>query len=221
MSSSDSLKVAVVTGGHLFDVRAFDELWRALPGIRGYVQSFSNFIADWGNNSEHYDCVVFYNFQQDFADTAVSEAEADALLGDLFESGTGAVVCHHALMAFPDWARWNELCNLENRSVEDERFDYFFDQSLECVCVRDHPVLESMPERFDLVDETYTLPEEPAADRLIETDHPNSATALAWTHDILNTRVVCLQPGHGPTAYKNDNIRTLLGNAIRWTSSDR
>ena len=41
----DKLKVAVVTGGHSFNVMSFHEFFRGLDGIDAYVQHIGDFCS--------------------------------------------------------------------------------------------------------------------------------------------------------------------------------
>jgi type 1 glutamine amidotransferase len=51
---------------------------------------------------------------------------------------------------------------------------------------------------------------------LITTTHPKSGKPLAWARTEGRSRVAYIQLGHGPNAFKNENFRKLVGNAIGW-----
>lgn len=51
-------------------------------------------------------------------------------------------------------------------------------------------------------------------------DHPPTSNLIGWTKRALNSRLVYLQPGDGPSAYVNPHYRRLLENAVRWVVSD-
>ncbi len=104
----------------------------------------------------------------------------------------------------------------------------------------DHPVTAGLPSRFPLCDELYLAPVWGAATPLLRADHAfvcenfySAAQAVAgrmfsnsgWEHrpesDIIawekpvgGGRLVYLQPGDGPAAYADPNLRRLLANAL-------
>jgi hypothetical protein len=82
----------------------------------------------------------------------------------------------------------------------------------------DDPVTKGMRD-FDIEDETYAgFDVEPGVKELLRVDHPKSAPVIGWSKTYGKARVVYLQLGHGPTAYENENYRTLVLNSIRWVS---
>jgi uncharacterized protein len=109
--------------------------------------------------------------------------------------------------------------------------------------VADHPVTAGLPEQFELTDElylaqvfeadvtpllrssaTFTRDHFYSADaavkgRMFENegwDHPPGSNLIGWTKQALNSRVVYLQPGDGPSVYDNPHYRRLVENAIKW-----
>lgn len=113
------------------------------------------------------------------------------------------------------------------------------------VVAPEHPVCAGVAPSFDLTDELYCYPvEEPSVTPLLRTTHdtapdhffspdlairgrmndrtgwthPTGSDLVGWTRQVDRSRVVYLQPGDGPTAYSDRNFRTLVSNAISWTS---
>ncbi|WP_221796635.1 ThuA domain-containing protein [Aquisediminimonas sediminicola] len=108
-----------------------------------------------------------------------------------------------------------------------------------------HPVLDGVPATFPLCDELY-LAEIFADDvtpllrssatfdhdhfwsadlavkgRMYDRegwDHPVGSNLIGWTRQVLESRLVYLQPGDGPSVYNDPNYRRLVENAIRWVS---
>ncbi|GAO80909.1 MULTISPECIES: ThuA domain-containing protein [unclassified Sphingopyxis] len=104
----------------------------------------------------------------------------------------------------------------------------------------DHPVTAGLPPRFPLCDELYLAPVWGAAKPLLRADHAfvrdnfySAAQAVAgrmfsnagWDHrpesDVIAWEkpvgagcLVYLQPGDGPAAYADSNLRRLLANAL-------
>ena len=119
-SHQPPLKVAVVTGQHPFDVPAFHTAFRALPRIDAYPQHLDDFVADAGAVRHTYHAVVFYNFHQATLDDEPGQGKAAReVLERLGEGGQGIVVLHHALLAWPAWPLWSEVCG-----IADRRFGY-------------------------------------------------------------------------------------------------
>jgi uncharacterized protein len=48
--------------------------------------------------------------------------------------------------------------------------------------------------------------------------HPPGSNFIGWAKQALNSRLVYLQPGDGPSVYDNPHYRQLLENAIRWVA---
>ena len=114
------------------------------------------------------------------------------------------------------------------------------------VVAPDHPVAAGLPERFPLRDELYLAEvfEEDVtpllrADHAFVADgfysaaqavagrmfsnqgwaHPPGSDLVAWAKPVGAGRLVYLQPGDGPEAYGNPNVRRLLANALEWVAA--
>lgn len=103
-----------------------------------------------------------------------------------------------------------------------------------------HPVTAGLPPRFPLCDELYLAPVWGAAKPLLRADHAfvrdnfhSAAQAvagrmfsnddwnhrpesdlIAWEKPVGSGRLVYVQPGDGPAAYADPNLRRLLSNAL-------
>ncbi|MFN3457377.1 MAG: ThuA domain-containing protein [Novosphingobium sp.] len=111
--------------------------------------------------------------------------------------------------------------------------------------VADHPVTAGLPTSFTLTDEVYLgqvleqgctpLLRSSAsydrdyfwsADLAVKGEmfsregwnHPPGSNLVGWARQALNSRLVYLQPGDGPSAYDNPHYRRLVENAIRWVA---
>jgi type 1 glutamine amidotransferase len=51
-------------------------------------------------------------------------------------------------------------------------------------------------------------------------DHGAGSNLVGWAKQAINSRLVYLQPGDGPSAYDNVAYRRLVENAIRWVAGD-
>ena len=105
---------------------------------------------------------------------------------------------------------------------------------------REHPVMAGLPPRFALCDELYLAPVWAAATPLLRADHSfvrdnfySAAQAvagqmfsnagwnhrpesdvIAWEKSVGAGRLVYLQPGDGPAAYADPNLRRMIANAL-------
>jgi type 1 glutamine amidotransferase len=122
---------------------------------------------------------------------------------------------------------------------------YAHDVAYEAVVAGEHPVTQGVPPRFAMVDEPYlaqvfaddvtpllsadmpfTRDRFFSADRAVRGHmydregwaHPPGSNLIGWARQALNSRLVYLQPGDGPSAYDNPHYRRLVENAIRWVA---
>jgi type 1 glutamine amidotransferase len=58
----------------------------------------------------------------------------------------------------------------------------------------------------------------PGAHALLETDHATSDRVIGWAHRFGKSRVVYLQPGHGPQAFSHPIFETLVHRSLLWTA---
>lgn len=108
-----------------------------------------------------------------------------------------------------------------------------------------HPVTAGLPPRFPLCDELYLAPVWGAANPLLRADHAfvrdnfysaSQAVAgrmfsnegwdhrpesdlIAWEKPVGAGRLVYLQPGDGPAAYADPNLRRFLSNALAYVAA--
>ena len=204
-----TITAAVITGEHRFDVPGFQAAFRSMADVDVYPQDLDNFVADLGGVRDAYDVLVFYNFHRPAPDERTAAA-----LESLGESEQGIVVLHHALLAFPEWPRWSEICGIDERT-----FGYHMEQQVPVqVADPNHPITAGLAD-WVLPDETYTMHEAGEGSRiLLTTDHALSVRTLAWTRRFGNARVFCYQSGHDNAAYADPGFRTVLHRGIRWAA---
>ena len=205
-----NLQIAVVTGGHPFDVVPFHKLWRAMPNVETYVQTLDDWARD-AKAAEFYDVVVLYNFQQQLNDGWKSTIQS--VLG---RREQGIVVLHHGLVAFKGWSLWDELTGIPDRTNNRYKFDQEIPVKIENPS---HPIAKNVTP-YVIHDEVYHVaePKLAAGELLFTTTHPDSMRAIGWTHSYHDSRVFCLESGHGPSAYENPNFRQIVKNALWWTA---
>ena len=200
------MKIAVVTGEHGFREKDFDAVFKNMEGIDFLREDLDIFVDD--PNQKDYETVVFYNFHRPYP----TEAQAEAILG-LTERGQGIVILHHAILAFPEWDVFSDMCGITERAD----FDYFPKQTFHVhVSDHKHPITAGLSD-WEMGDETYTMMS--AGDdsiTLLTTDHPDSMDVLGWSREYGKSRVFCLQSGHDNVTYSNPNFREVLRRGIVW-----
>ena len=204
-----TVTAAVITGEHRFDVPGFQAAFRSMADVDSYPQDLDNFVADLGGARDAYDVLVFYNFHRPAPDERTAAA-----LESLGQTAQGIVVLHHALLAFPEWPRWSEVCGIDDRT-----FGYHMNQRVPVhVADPDHSITAGLAD-WELPDETYTMPNAEEGSRvLLTTDHARSMRTLAWTRRFGKSRVFCFQSGHDNAAYADAGFRTVLHRGIRWAA---
>jgi len=215
--SPPRLRLAVVTGGHPFDVLGFHALLRQVCGadIDAYPQHLEELATSPASTLRQYDAALFYFFPQAAPsdDGPPGSPRPGAAIESLLAAGTGLVVWHHALLAYPQWPRWDEVVGCTDRA----RFTYHPDQEVRVIPspVRHAITAELTP--WMMRDETYVMPT-PDGTALLETDAPCSQRLLAWTRQVGASRVVCLQPGHDAQCWRMPGFQHVLRDSVRWSA---
>ena len=212
------LKVLVVTGGHGFSREPFFRMFADNQQI-----SFTE--AKQGKTSEAYDredllshdVIVLYDMVQN-----ITDAQKAKFLS-LFEKGTGLVVLHHALVSYQAWPEFERIIGGTYPEPQDKKgkvtpelgYEHDIDVPVQLVA-KDHPALAGLRD-FTLHDEIYWgFRVRPDAKPLLTTTHAKSGKPLAWTRTEKKSRVVYIQPGHGPEAFGDANYRRLIAQSIEW-----
>lgn len=210
LPQTDKIAVAVIVGGHNYDVPGFQSLLGSFSDeIESYVQSLENFVADVGKVRQAYDAILFYNMPKE-----IPTGKEQLLLEQLGETTQGIVLLHHALVAYKEWDVWSKLVGVGDRHIE-----YHHNETMR-IAVADpaHPITEGMT-GWEMIDETYRMPEPDAQSRiLLTTDHPLSMRAIAWTRPLRRARLFCFQSGHDNQTWVDPNFRTVLRRGLRWSA---
>jgi trehalose utilization protein len=211
------MKLAVVTGGHPFDVISFHDLVRHICGedVTPYVQHLDEFATSPPECLQAYDAVLFYFFPQTgpVDDGPWQQGRPRAALECVLGSGSGLVVLHHALLAYPQWETWDQVVGCRERS----RFTYHPGRELRVVVsASGHPITQGVS-GWQMHDETYCMME-PDGVALLTTEHPESMRTLAWTRSHGASRVACLQSGHDAQCWNTPGFREILGRSVRWAA---
>lgn len=206
-SDNGSIRVAVITGGHFFDVPGFHAIFRDMPQVDSYIQLEANWAADIGQALDSYDVFLFYNMPR-----GLPEERTQPVLEKLGESGQGIFLLHHAILAYEQWPFWSDLVGISDRS-----FGYDHEQELS-VQIADpaHPITQGI-EPWQMVDETYSMASASEDSHLLlTTDHPRSMRVLGWTRQFRKARVFCYQSGHDNLTYVDPNFRKTILRGIQW-----
>ncbi|MSP13839.1 MAG: ThuA domain-containing protein [Chloroflexi bacterium] len=133
-------------------------------------------------------------------------------LQEIVERGQSILVLHHALLAFPQWQFWSDICG-----IEDRRYAVELNQNLRIdIANSQHPITKGLA-AWQMVDEAYMMVNADAgSDILLTPDHPKSMKTIAWARQYHNARVFCCQSGHDNLVYANPQFRTVIGRAIQW-----
>lgn len=215
------VRVLLLTGGHHFEREAFLAMFEADPGVvLTHIEHSGPGAGGWdGADLESCDAVLLYDLQREITE------EQRARFLSLFSRGMGLVVMHHALVSFPSWPEYERIVG--GRYVEAEpgsgsgalASSYQLDVEVPVhVVAPEHPVTRGLHD-FVLRDEIYVrfrVGEDVTP--LLRTSHPASGNPLAWERCEQRSRVIYIQPGHGPSTYESPHYRRLLGNALRYVA---
>ena len=215
--AENAVKLAVVTGGHSYDVPNFHLLFRSLEGVEPYIQHMDEFASSPKDVRQWYDAVLFYIMLMDGpTDEHLPwyAGKPKTALEELGQTPQGIVVLHHAILAYPQWSKWSELVG-----IDDRRFAYHMGQRLRVdVADTSHPITSAL-KSWEMPDETYTMADaEPVNGNqvLLTANHPRSMKTLAWTRQHGQSRVFCLQSGHDNLTWADPSFQRVLQRGVLW-----
>ncbi|MBT4137804.1 MAG: hypothetical protein HOE48_07810 [Candidatus Latescibacteria bacterium] len=212
----DAIRVAVVTGGHSFDVPNLHKLFRALEGVDAYVQHMENFVSARHRVKDWYDVVLFYSMLG-FRDQGKPRYPDKPVqtMGDVLDAGIGVVMLHHAILSYTDWDLWKDMVGLDAESFT----GYSHDEKMNiAVADSEHPITRGIVD-WEMLDDTYEM-EEPDADSqvLLTTDHSACMKTIGWTRQAEKSRVFNLQSGHDNHTWVDENFQAVLLRGIQWAA---
>jgi len=220
--SSERLKVLVVTGGHGFERKEFFEVFEANKRIAFTHAEHSKGTSDVYDRPDlySYDVVVLYDMVQEITE------EQKARIKGLIERGIGIVAMHHSIVNYQSWPEFERIIGgtypepADKRGHVTEKLGYEHDVDVPVkILAKDHPITAGLDD-FELNDEIYWgFRTSTDVTPFITTTHPKSGKPLAWARMEGKSRVAYIQLGHGPTAFKNENFRRLVANAIGWAGN--
>jgi len=211
--NQSQITVAVVTGGHHYDVPNFHRLFRKFPSLDCYIQHMDDFAASSESVRDGYNAVVFFNFNV----IPIPEGKEKEAIERLGSTEQGIVVLHHALWSYPQWPAWTDLIGIANGGLGAQVGQQLH---LEISNVR-HPITTGL-QSWDMIDETYQMADAATnSEILLTTEHPGSMKTIAWTRQHGKSRVSCLELGHNNQAWTDANFRIILKQGIEWCANKK
>lgn len=215
--NTNQLTVAVITGGHSYDVMNFHQLFRELPSVDAYIQHIDDFATSPEAVRDSYDVLLFYIMMMDGPTNDLPGFRGKPLraLEHLGQTDQGIVVMHHGLLAYPQWQPWNDLVGIQDRTLH----GYAHDERLALhVTDATHPITQGLQD-WTLTDESYNMADASAGNHILLTvEHAASMSTVAWARQYQQSRVFCLQLGHDNQAWTDANFRTVLTRGIKWSA---
>jgi type 1 glutamine amidotransferase len=207
-----AIRVLAVTGGHTYPT-SFYTLFEQEGLVWDHaVSSEEAYRSDLRGR---YDVLVLHDMPKALGEQGRRNLQAFA------ESGKGIVVIHHAIVSYPDWDWYRDLIGgryFEQPQGGHAASTYRHDERMRIDVARAHPVTEGLTP-FTVLDETYKgMWLAPTNTVLLTTDNPTGDPPVAWVSAYPRSRVVTIQPGHGPESHRDASYRRLVLNAIRWAS---
>ena len=215
MKFDQSIRVAVVNGGHSFNVVEFHDLFGRLSGIQAYIQHMDDFATSSLRVRNNYDVILFYTMLLDGpTDDGLEwyQGKPKSVLENLGQTDQGIFILHHSILAYRNWPIWGEIVGFD-----DLTHDVAMNQEISVqVTSPRHPITSGLSD-WQMADETCNMKIPlPDSEILLTTDHPKSMKVLAWVRRYQKSRVFCFQSGHDSQAWQNQNFVTVLQRGIQW-----
>jgi uncharacterized protein len=207
------IRVAVVTGSHVFDVPEFIELFRSMSSIDFYMQDLENYAADMSDVRRHYDVTVFYNMHGKAPDQ-----RSGSVIERLGETDQGILVLHHGILGFREWHIWSAVTGISDRAFTYHPGEFIRTE----IADPSHPIVRGL-QPWVMQDETYRMNsvDDEGSHVILTTSHPKSLRSLAWTRKYRNAPVFCYASGHGAATYADPQFRAVVERGIQWLAGQR
>jgi uncharacterized protein len=219
------IRVLVVTGGHGYQEKEFNEMFAALGEsiafkVVSFPEAYSKFLPE---NRNQYDVLVFYHMWQ-----KINEEEAGNF-AECIKEGKPLVVLHHSICAFDDWPEYWKIVGGKYfhkptvlNGKEYPACTYKHDLKFMVKVVNSkHPVTKGLHD-FEVTDESYFgYYVDPGVTPLLTTDEPSSTPVIGWTKKYGKAQVVTIQSGHDSLTFANPAFRKLLKQSIEWVLNQK
>ena len=253
------ISALLVTKGHVFEREPFfamiDALARPTADVHiewTHVEQPAVAALMDVERASGFDVIVWYDMpgvtfnrtNPPFAHYDPTDAYKTGFLS-LLDAGKPMIFLHHAIAAWPSWPEFAQLLGGrfhflpgDFSGVSYPGSGYRFNVPQTISVERHHPIVDGLPDRFDLTDEVYMYAvNEPDVTPLLRSDfsfvpsnfhhggvgfkdHPPASNLIGWTKRARNAPIAYLQPGHGPEVYQDPNFRRLVANAVQWATSN-
>lgn len=209
-------RILIVTGGHDYDVTAFNAMWTGFgasytvrPLAVGH-EVFDN-ITGW-----NYDILVFYNHQNPGASLTDRHKEN---FRTLLKQGVGMFVLHHSVAAYPHFPDFEAMAGAKYRSSAYYRDTLSTAKIPVNVVIQaaktGHPLAQGVIAPFTLNDEMYYKMAFAADnDVVFKTDIADADGPIAWARKAGNSRVFATIMGHGPASFNSAGFRRMVKNGL-------
>lgn len=133
-----------------------------------------------------------------------------------FELGKGVVVMHSSIGNWDDWPEYLNLVGgiwkwgYSNHSPVNSKFTI--------VKTAEHPLLNDLPDTFEVTDEMYLDLEFAEGNHIIaRTSGKDGSHSMVWHRQSGNSRVAAIMIGHDEDAVTQPSYIQLFKNACKWT----
>ena len=259
------LDALLICKGHPYEREPFYAIFDAMEGVDWTLveQPAAQALFDV-DAAARYDAFVLYDMPgiqfnpQPREPPAFEEPSAKLKQGlqALLDAGQGFVFLHHAIAGWPAWPEYGDLIGgrflylpqaLRGAPRPDSGYRHKVTHTISTV--GEHPVLDGIPDSFQITDELY-LGEvfEDEVTPLLRSDynfvaenfysatlavqdgqmfsnegwqHEAGSNLIGWAKEVNEARIVYLQCGDDPEAYANPHFQRLIANAIRWVAKEQ
>ena len=211
----------IVTGGHEYEEAEFYRMFDALDGVK-YVHMEQPFVQNFYSAKalKPYDVVVFYDMWE-----TITEEAAQGLL-DAVGKGKSVLVFHHAICGYNDWPEFIDMAGGKyvkkpfpdpetGQPVPETAFR--IGRTIEVSAVKGNGIVK-LDAPFSYTEERYynmyVKPDVKPILMCAEEGRP--AEVVEWENRYGRGTVITLLLGHGESVYANPNIRSILGQTIKY-----
>ncbi len=216
-SQNNKQEALLITGGHSFDTIEFIQFFENIETIN--IDTISQPAANVFltiSEGKDYDLYIFYDMWNN-----ISDDQKKAYL-ELTEAGKSFLFLHHSIVSYQQWDTFKQIVGGKYNQPTAEtdsalHSDYAHDLNLIVnIAAPEHHITKGM-NRFIINDEGYSnLELTEGIDTLLTTSHPDCHPVIGWTNQFDNSKIVYLIFGHDKKAYRNEDFKLVVENAIKW-----
>ena len=188
-------------------------LRRFLEVRHEYYITYTEDYSVFAGNLDKYDVILLSGMP-----VSLEDEELDGLKKAV-KQGKPVLGFHPATAALQGHPRLSEYTELIGANFKDHPPIHTFPVN---ILKKDHPVTYNLGD-FDIYDEMYFYDDalEKGSDVLIEAQHKEKKTPIAWVRNYGKGKVFYTSLGHGPGAATNRHFQQLLLNALVWLTDEK